>query len=48
MPRATTDGRLVMAKETDYHERNITLPLLKRFQYVAMGLMTYLLEVEVK
>lgn len=42
-PRATTDGRLVMSKEVDQHERNITFELMKRFQYVAMGLMTVLL-----
>ncbi len=46
-PRATTDGRLVMAKEVDNHERNMTFPLIRRFQYAAMGLMTYLLDVEV-
>ncbi len=47
-PRATTDGRLVMAKEVDEHERNMTFPLMRRFPFTAMALITYLMEVEVK
>lgn len=47
-PRATTDGRLVMSKECDGHEQNVTFVLMRRFQYVAMALLTYLLNVEVK
>ncbi len=47
-PRATTDGRLVMSKECDTHEQNVTFELMRRFQYVAMALLAYTLQVEVK
>lgn len=47
-PRQTTDGRLTMLEECDTHPRNITFEALNRFQYVAMGLLTYLLGVSVE
>jgi len=47
MPRMTTDGRLTVSKECDSDPRNVSFALLRQFQYSAMGLITYLLDVDV-
>lgn len=47
MPRMTTDGRLTVVKECDDAPRNVSFELLRQFQFGAMGLMTYLLNVKV-
>jgi aspartate carbamoyltransferase catalytic subunit len=47
MPRMTTDGRLTVVKECDADPRNVSFALLRQFQFGAMGLITYLLDVDV-
>lgn len=47
MPRMTTDGRLTVVKECDDDPRNVSFELLREFQYGAMALITYLLNVNV-
>ncbi len=47
MPRMTTDGRLTVVKECDDDPRNVSFTLLRQFQFGAMALMTYLLDVDV-
>lgn len=47
-PRLTTDGRLTMTEDCDDHPRNVTFQLMREFQFVAMGLIAYCLDVEVK
>jgi aspartate carbamoyltransferase catalytic subunit len=47
MPRMTTDGRLTATKECDKDPRNMSFAALREFQYGAMALITYLLDVHV-
>ncbi len=47
-PRLTTDGRLTVTEDCDDHPCNATFTLIREFQYVAMALIAYCLEVEVK
>ncbi|MCX5744504.1 MAG: hypothetical protein NT062_18590 [Proteobacteria bacterium] len=46
-PRRTSDGRITIDKACDAHPNNVTFSSLKDFPYVAMGMMTYLLDVPV-
>lgn len=48
MPRKMTDGRLIAEKEVDKDPRVINMVFLKEWNYVLMGLFTYLLGIEVK
>ena len=47
-PRATTDGRLVVLKETDDDKRMVLEEAMEVFVYCDMALITYLLGIEVK
>ena len=47
-PRATTDGRLVALKETDDDPRMKMKEIIEKIVYCNMGLITYLLDVDVK
>ena len=48
MPRMTTDGRLTAEKAVDEDPRNFTWDMLKQWKFVLMGIMTMLLEIDVK
>ncbi|MFC1598201.1 hypothetical protein ACFL2M_01575 [Patescibacteria group bacterium] len=47
-PRKTTDGRLTVLEECDDHPQNVTFEALRQFQYIAMALITYLLDIDVE